>query len=71
MVVLVIVNTTKFSKFQKTVKILQTQVFFLFSSVPLRLTGTTEISQEKVILRENPTLSSTCYCRPIIFMYEK
>lgn len=44
---------------------------FLFSLVPLRLTGTTQISKIKTILWENLTLSSTHYCRPIKCMYSK
>lgn len=44
---------------------------FLFSLVPLRLTGTTQISKIKTILWENLTPSSTRYCRPIQFMYSK
>lgn len=44
---------------------------FLFSFVSLRLTGTTANSNEKIILWENPIPSSTRYCRPMKFMYEK
>lgn len=44
---------------------------FLFSFVPLRLTGITENSKEKFILWENPTPSSTRYCKPMKFIYQK
>lgn len=43
----------------------------LFCIVPLRLTGVTKVSNTQVILWENPTPSSTRYCRPLKFLYEK
>jgi len=39
--------------------------------VPLRLTRYTKGSNKKVILWENPLPSSTRYCKPLKFMYEK
>lgn len=44
---------------------------FLFSLVPLRLTGISKISKNNTILWKNPTPSSTRYCRPIKFMFNK
>lgn len=46
-------------------------MFFLFSLVPLRLVANVKKTNEKLILWENPCPSSTQYCRPIKFIYEK
>lgn len=43
----------------------------LFCIVPLRLTGVIKVSNTQVILWENPTPSSTRYCRPLKFLYAK
>ncbi|KAL4104318.1 hypothetical protein QTP88_019619 [Uroleucon formosanum] len=43
----------------------------LFCIVPLRLTGVIKVSNTRVILWENPTPSSTRYCRPLKFLYAK
>lgn len=37
----------------------------------LRLTGVTKVSNTQVVLWENPTPSSTRYCRPLKFLYAK
>jgi len=44
---------------------------FLFSLVPLRLVANCKNTNENFILWENPCPSSTRYCRPIKFSYEK
>ncbi|KAL4152899.1 hypothetical protein QTP88_000732 [Uroleucon formosanum] len=43
----------------------------LFCIVPLRHTGVIKVSNTRVILWENPTPSSTRYCRPLKFLYAK
>jgi len=44
---------------------------FLFSLVPLQLVGSKNNSDYIIVLWKNQKASSTPYCRPIKFLFEK